>query len=502
MSFPSRLSAIESVLKDRFIHLKTNIFVILSILASLTLYRSLFFLIFPDSNFNSDGAVMGIMANDITHLRHLPSTFYGQKYLLGIEAYLAVPFFLLFGSSIVSLKLPLFLMNFIFVYLLFYILYKDLKVSSLASGLVTLMVAMAPLRPGIHMMMPDGANIEPYIYVLLTWILRRKTYLLGFLLALFYWQREFSLLGFLALITTDIYMFYGNKNEVKKVLFSRFLTFCTGLASYRFLAFFISKSPTYYGSGAPRGAFSFENVYENILWLFNEALFNILGFSNGDLEAGGLLHPITPLYEPLLFPLKVIFIFLLLHALFRIWKSRSITKKFSQAEEFGYFLIAVGVLNFLVTALFLKERNPTILRYNLLFLFFPIGVILWNLKSHVRIHKFLALIFIVIWSLSNLIGYHNLYKFYSSLPTDKKFELVKFLEQKKIKYAKVPYWDAYYLTFISQEQLKVASSDHVRIGWLQDVVNKHEDEAALIKQTPCAEGKEISQFYKWFICHF
>ncbi len=95
-------------------------FALIILLVGITLYRCLFFLLFPDSNFNSDVAIMGIMGNDIVQQRLLPSTFYGQKYLLAVEAYLAAPFFLLFGSSILTLKMPLLLMNFVFVFLLFY----------------------------------------------------------------------------------------------------------------------------------------------------------------------------------------------------------------------------------------------------------------------------------------------------------------------------------------------------------------------------------------------
>ncbi len=187
---------------------------------------------------------------------------------------------------------------------------------------------------------------------------------------------------------------------------------------------------------------------------------------------------------------------------FNLWKKRTQKTDLLPSQWFGIYLVTVSILNVLVTAVFLKERSIPVVRYNLLFLFFPVGMVLWNMLSSFKIQRFLGIVFVSLWSLSSVVGFHNLYSFFSSASVDERIELAKFLEDNHITYAKAPYWDAYYLTFISQERLKVSSSDHVRVEWLQDLVHLHQEEAALISYSPCPEGKELSQFRKWYICHF
>ena len=51
-------------------------------------------LVFGEINFDSDQAIVGLMAKHLSELQTFPLYFYGQGYMLGVEAWIAAPFFL------------------------------------------------------------------------------------------------------------------------------------------------------------------------------------------------------------------------------------------------------------------------------------------------------------------------------------------------------------------------------------------------------------------------
>src|SRR5438552_11956955 len=77
------------------------------------------------AHFDSDQAVWGLMARDLVAGRGFPMFFYGQRYLLGVSVWLCAPLFAAFGPSIVTLKLPLFLMNIAVVCMLWIGLHRE-----------------------------------------------------------------------------------------------------------------------------------------------------------------------------------------------------------------------------------------------------------------------------------------------------------------------------------------------------------------------------------------
>jgi hypothetical protein len=68
---------------------------------------------------NSDEAVMGLAALHILRGHDFPVFFYGQQYMGTLEAYLAVPFFAVFGPSTLALRVPTLLCYVAFVALMY-----------------------------------------------------------------------------------------------------------------------------------------------------------------------------------------------------------------------------------------------------------------------------------------------------------------------------------------------------------------------------------------------
>src|SRR5262245_64327229 len=80
-------------------------------LAILVVARSGVFVFSPGAHFDSDQAIAGLMAKHLSELRAFPVFFYGQTYVLAVEAWLAAPLFAIFGASPTVLKVPLLAMN-------------------------------------------------------------------------------------------------------------------------------------------------------------------------------------------------------------------------------------------------------------------------------------------------------------------------------------------------------------------------------------------------------
>src|SRR6188474_800362 len=82
-----------------------------AIVLLVVLARSLVFVFWEQSYYDSDQAIVGLMAKHLIEGRAFPVFFYGQSYMLGVEAYLAAPVFLIAGVSVAALKFPLLLIN-------------------------------------------------------------------------------------------------------------------------------------------------------------------------------------------------------------------------------------------------------------------------------------------------------------------------------------------------------------------------------------------------------
>lgn len=72
----------------------------------LVVARTSVFVIWEQAAFDSDQAIVGLMAKHLAEGRAFPLFFYGQNYLLAVEAWMAAPLFWLAGPSVAALKLP------------------------------------------------------------------------------------------------------------------------------------------------------------------------------------------------------------------------------------------------------------------------------------------------------------------------------------------------------------------------------------------------------------
>jgi hypothetical protein len=93
----------------------------------LIVFRSAVFLIHGYIDFDSDQAILGLMAKHVSELRHFPLFYYGQNYMLGATSWAIAPFFRLFRPSVAAMKAPLVIINAVVAVLLIRLLVDSLQ---------------------------------------------------------------------------------------------------------------------------------------------------------------------------------------------------------------------------------------------------------------------------------------------------------------------------------------------------------------------------------------
>ena len=173
----------------------------LTLASGLVLLRSAVFVFF-DAIFDSDQAIVGLMAKHLGEGRALPVFTCGQDYQLAIEAWLAAPLFWLFGPSVLALKLPLLAINIGVVVMLIMLLERDLGLRPAVGLLVASLFILTPPGTAIYFLEASGGQVEPLFATLLLWVTRRHPLTFGVILAVGFLTRVFTgyALGALVLI--------------------------------------------------------------------------------------------------------------------------------------------------------------------------------------------------------------------------------------------------------------------------------------------------------------
>ena len=85
--------------------------IVMALVALVIIVRSAVFVFWEQTHFDSDQAVIGLMAKHLAEGRAFPMFLYGQNYIFAVEAWMAAPIFRVFGASVAMLKLPLLAIN-------------------------------------------------------------------------------------------------------------------------------------------------------------------------------------------------------------------------------------------------------------------------------------------------------------------------------------------------------------------------------------------------------
>ena len=153
----------------------------------------------PGVRFDADQAIVGLMAKHISEGRAFPVHFYGQSYLLAVEAYLAAPVMWVLGPTEIALKLPLLAMNVVAAVLLAVTAHRDLGLRPWIAGVCALPLALPPIVVGTRLMEAMGGNAELPLYALLLWTVRARRWTFAAVAAIAVNHRELAIYPLVAL---------------------------------------------------------------------------------------------------------------------------------------------------------------------------------------------------------------------------------------------------------------------------------------------------------------
>src|SRR5438067_253992 len=150
--------------------------------------------------FDSDQAIVGLMARRLSSFREFPLFYYGLNYLLAVEAWIIAPFFWIARSSVTVMRLPFVALNAITAVSLVTALTGSLRLRPALAFVAALPFVIPTPAAANHLLELAGACVEPFVYVLILWKLRRRPLAFGAVLAVAYLHREFAIFALPALV--------------------------------------------------------------------------------------------------------------------------------------------------------------------------------------------------------------------------------------------------------------------------------------------------------------
>jgi len=466
--------------------------------------RSLVFVFWERSYYDSDQAIVGLMAKHLMQGRAFPVFFYGQSYMLGVEAYLAVPVFLVAGVSVASLKFPLLLINLGVALMLLRTLERE--------GGLRPYVAMVPVlffavpSPGVtaEILAPNGGNVAPFMYAALIWLTRYRPNWCGFFFGLGFLQREFTLYAMVALLGVEL---IDGTLRTREGLRRRATTFRTAIEVW--LVVHILKG---YSSAAGPGTStadlmqSGESAVEFARRFCTDPAMIPRGLRNLFVEHFPVLFGTRPMALAELaiesasrqgFRGAWIILALTAAIAIAVVGARLLReRRWKPAYSFCAYLILAALLS---QAGYIVGRcgglHHFTLRYELLSVIGLTGLGAWFLivaePGRLRT-AWLALAAGVIL-ITTIPSVRLLYEYIRHTPENPKRMIVQHLDARGIKYAFGDYWRAYLITFMTNERIIIAADDFQRIRVYSDIVKAHKDEAVRIAREYCPGGRPAMQ---------
>ena len=126
----------------------------------LVIARSGVFLVWEQAHVTSDQAIVGLMATHIAEGRAFPLFFYGQSYLLALEAYLVAPFVWIGGPTMTALRAGMIAINLATATLLVTGLVRWAGLRARDAVVASLVFVAAPPFTSSLLVEAQGGNVE------------------------------------------------------------------------------------------------------------------------------------------------------------------------------------------------------------------------------------------------------------------------------------------------------------------------------------------------------
>jgi len=488
---------------------------VIAIAIALIVVRALAYLLFEQLGFDSDQAVYGLMAKHLSEGRAFPLFFYGQTYMLGVVAWVAVPFFWIGGATVAALRVSLVAWNVAFAVLLIVGLHRDGGLRYPVAIVPALFFVAAPPSVANQLIQARGV-IEPFVYIAVLWFLRARPLWFGAALAIGFRSREFTMYAVPVLLAIDLFSGALTRSRVRDWLLAAVMFLVVSESISALMPFADLAGPGTRGD-LLRG-FSGSAV-GNLVDRFNgrpaefagrvaglvPALFQwFVGTAQVESSFSVRNHPLVAWLAAVLF-LAVAARLLLLLATGaggpRDRRSFPETVRDGVARApFAWYLLGIG----LVAAASFIAAKPVLTgyaRYAVLGLLTPVGLTaaILALEPSAVVRR-AAIVLVAAWAaLAVADDVTVLRAMLRQPPPNPIRELADTLIARQIPVAAGGYWDSYITTFVAQERVLVASNDFIRIQEYQDALADHIRDARIVSLRPCPGGERVA---RWYLCSF
>jgi hypothetical protein len=471
--------------------------------ALLVTLRSAPFVLFEQLHFDSDQAVVGLMAKHLVEGRTVPIFFYGQNYMLAVQAWIAAPFFAIGGATIAMLRLPLLIVN--VVVAIWLMARLVLRGVGAGTAFVVALPFIAPAALASKLLMEAlGASVEPFLYVLLLWLLRRRPIAFGLLFAFAYLHREFALFVLPALAAVWLSGAERGRPAVAHVLRAAAAFAVVWLVVAVVTSRFNTLGPT--GGEVSMGslfaqtqmvgmrlAWDGHAYWERLTALFEKMLPDLFALRaipasrlglNSTITVGSSVGGVAFLSALAVAALGVV------HAR---WRTPA-----PPSDPFYLYLAAIAIQTALAYALNggIDANGPGVPRYALFALLLPIALI-GGYVAH-RPPRGFALTMaaaLVVWAGLNVSDTLHLVREYLVAPPPNDHRvLTDYLASHRIRYGRADYWDAYIVDFLSRERVILAPTAVMRISAYDARVAKNAANAVDVVQQPCVDGAHVARW--------
>lgn len=468
--------------------------------------RSWFYLGWEESYFSSDQAIVGLMAKHLAERRAWPLFFYGQEYQLAVEAWVAAPFTLLLGSSVATLRLTLVFLNVVTGLLLLRLLTREAGLDLWSAVLASTPFWIAPVIPAASLVEAAGVNIEPFLWVLAAWTLRRHPLGLGVCLGVGFLNREFMLYAVPPLVLSQI----SERGRIDRPLIASWVLTATGFLLVVQVVAALTPYVDIYGPGTAglaagsrsvalqlveRATWDPGLVRPQLLGMVSDYLPLLLGISNvlpGHYGIGTSLNVGWPVLRA---PLAIIVVAIIAWLAVDLSRARRI----DVTLVFPLYLVAVGATAACAYAMF-RPYSLATTRYGLLFLYVPIGFVAIALQPARTITvRALAAAGLSLLATGSVIDHARVIAAaHTSPPHGDIRAIVNRLDHDGATAVWAGYWHAYAITFLSQERVGVAAINVPRIaeyGIRAAAAEAAGHRVVVIQTEPCASGELVGEAY-------
>jgi hypothetical protein len=474
----------------------------------LVLLRTYIFLRYGPAFFDSDQAVVGLMAKHLSEGRGFPLFFYGQNYLLGVEAWMAAPLFVLGGPTVAMLRLPLVLLNLATGGALILVFVRRGLPPWLAGVVVLPFLVTTPIVSA-ELVTALGASVEPFLYVVLLWALRRRPWAFGMFFAFACLHREFCLFALPAMVVAVwlegrpwsrpnwLAAFAGAaavwglvdwlKWHVNTLGVTGGVREVSSLAEEaRTIGAFLSFDPSGYLARLGQVVTSAPELvggrpYSLQTWALDDALTAgsaVAGLALGLALAVALGRLIVLLRQGRGGP--------------------GVRRARAAVLAWPAYLAIIAALTVAAYGLNggIDPHAAVVTRYLLFVLLFPVAVVgAWALVDQGRLWRASIVALLLVWAGATAADAVRWTQKLRAAPPDSEFRyLAADLMAHGVRYGRAQYWDAYIVTFFARERVVLASTDKVRIGAYQSEVDAHAGEAAGIRRVPCEGGRRVASW--------